>query len=122
MITPNETEAGILTGIKVVDEKSASLAAKKLVEKGVKKVIITLGAAGAYVHTPSFKGMIPTHKVKAIDTTAAGDTFNGALAVALVKGTEMEAAVKFALKAATLSVQRMGAQPSIPYLTEVLEY
>ncbi len=121
MITPNETEAEILTGIKVLDEKSALLAAEKLVGKGTKMVIITMGAAGAYVHTPSFKGLIPTQKVKVLDTTAAGDTFNGALAVALVKGMEIQEAVKFALKAATLSVQRMGAQSSIPHITEVLE-
>jgi ribokinase len=87
--------------------------------KGVENVIITLGAAGAYVHTKEFKGLIPTKKVVALDTTAAGDTFNGALAVALAKGGGMEDAVDFALNAATISVTKMGAQSSIPYLNDL---
>ncbi len=120
MITPNETEAGILTDIKVVDEKSAYLAAEQLVGRGIDQVIITLGAAGAFVYSPTFKGIIPTTQVEVMDTTAAGDTFNGALAVALVEGKDIQSAVRFALKAATISVQRMGAQPSIPTLDEVV--
>lgn len=121
LITPNETEAEKLTGVKVIDEISAKVAAEILLAKGVRHVIITMGAAGAYLHTEEFKGIIPTKKVMALDTTAAGDTFNGALAVALVKGGGMRDAVDFALKAATLSVTKMGAQSSIPYLKEILD-
>jgi ribokinase len=119
MITPNETESKLLTGIAVTDGPSAEASAAIFVEKGVQNVIITMGASGAFVYTKEYKGMVPTEKVKAIDTTAAGDTFNGALAVALAQGNTMENAVKFALKAATLSVQRMGAQSSIPRLEEL---
>jgi ribokinase len=71
------------------------------------------------VHSKEFKGIIPTKKVIALDSTAAGDTFNGALAVALVKGGGMKEAVEFALKAATISVTKMGAQSSIPYLKDL---
>ncbi|MFD2203813.1 ribokinase [Shivajiella indica] len=119
MITPNETEAELLTGIQIRDDDSAESAAKALFGKGVQNVIITLGAGGAFVYTEGFKGRIPTKKVQAVDSTAAGDTFNGALAVALAKGESIEKAVQFALKAATLSVQRMGAQSSIPTLEEL---
>jgi ribokinase len=119
LITPNETETEQLTGVKVFDEKSAYDASEILMAKGVQNVIITMGEAGAYVHSREFKGIIPTKKVKALDTTAAGDTFNGALAVALSKDGEMKEAVDFALKAATLSVTKMGAQSSIPYLKDL---
>ncbi|WP_373493992.1 ribokinase [Aquiflexum sp.] len=115
MITPNETETERLTGVKVFDEKTAEDASEILMAKGVQNVIITMGSAGAYVHTGEFKGVIPTKKVKALDTTAAGDTFNGALVVALVNGDGIKEAVDFALKAATMSVTKMGAQSSIPY-------
>jgi ribokinase len=119
LITPNETEAEFYTGIKVIDANSAKKAAFHFLEKGVQNVIITLGPLGAYVHTKEFEGIIPTAKVTAKDTTAAGDTFNGALAVILGQGTDMVTAVRFALKAATLSVQRVGAQTSIPYLNDL---
>jgi ribokinase len=119
MITPNETETEIMTGLKVSNLQSAREACLKLQEKGVPNVIITMGAAGAYVHTSEFQGIIPTEKVEVKDTTAAGDTFNGALAVALAKKQGIQEAVKFALKAATLSVQRFGAQTSIPFSTEL---
>lgn len=119
MITPNETETEIMTGLKVSNLQSAREASLKLQEKGVPNVIITMGAAGAYVHTSEFQGIIPTEKVEVKDTTAAGDTFNGALAVALAKKQGIQEAVKFALKAATLSVQRFGAQTSIPFSTDL---
>jgi ribokinase len=119
LITPNETEAEFLTGIAIDGEDSAEKAAKFFIERGVQDVIITLGAKGAYLHSSDFKGILPTSKVIAKDTTAAGDTFNGALAVALGKGLPIKDAVNFAMKAATLSVQRMGAQTSIPYLHEL---
>lgn len=119
IITPNETEAEFLTGISVSDISSAALAAARFNASGIQKVIITLGENGAFLAEGNIEEIIPTQRVKAMDTTAAGDTFNGALAVALGRGESMNAAVTFALKAATLSVQRLGAQSSIPYLSEL---
>jgi ribokinase len=114
IITPNETEASMLTGIKVEDQSSACRAAETLVSKGVKSVIITMGSAGAYVHCDDFHGMVPGFKVEAVDTTAAGDTFSGTLAVALAEGRTLEQATVFANAAAALSVTKLGAQPSAP--------
>lgn len=120
VITPNETETAFLTGIKVRDESSAREAAEFFINKGVRIVVITLGAAGAWLYSRDIACMIPAPRVKAIDTTAAGDTFSGALAVALAKGTdELEEAVQFACRAAALAVTRMGAQSSIPVLSEL---
>lgn len=119
-ITPNESEATFLTGIEVIDENSASDAAKALRRKGVKVVIITMGGHGAYVSCEEFEGMIVSRKVEAVDTTAAGDTFNGALAVAMAEGKTIKEAVTFANYAASLSVTKYGAQSSIPNLAEVL--
>ena len=119
VITPNETEAEILTGIKVVDQESAEQAAQALRGKGVGMVVITLGAQGAYVQSEAVSMLVPTRKVESVDTTAAGDTFNGALAVGLANGQSIEEAVKFANQAAALSVTRMGAQSSAPRLEEL---
>ena len=119
LLTPNETEAEMLSGIKIQDISSAGAAASSLQEMGVKNVIITMGATGAFVKSAGFTGMISGEVVKAVDTTAAGDVFNGALAVALAEGTELEKAVVFANKAAALSVTRMGAQSSAPYRKEI---
>ncbi len=114
ILTPNETEAQMLTGIDVTDEDTAQQAAQALCAKGVGSVIITLGAAGAYVYADAFKGMVSGFKVNPVDTTAAGDTFNGTLAVALAEGNSLEQAVSFANAAAALSVTKLGAQPSAP--------
>jgi ribokinase len=114
ILTPNETEAQMLTGIAVQDEAGAQEAAELLHQKGVDVVIITLGAAGAYVHADDFKGMVSGFEVEPVDTTAAGDTFNGTLAVALAEGMSLEQAVIFAHAAAALSVTKLGAQPSAP--------
>lgn len=119
LITPNEIEAEILTGIKVIDAPSAQRAAEKLLQKGVRNVVITMGAAGAFLLNTGFSGMIPVVPVKAVDTTAAGDVFNGALAVAISEGKELKDAVDFANKAAAISVTRMGAQASAPYRKEL---
>jgi ribokinase len=120
LITPNETEVEILTGISVYDISSAEKAATWLQQKGVKNIIVTMGCAGAYLKSESFTGMAPGVKVKAVDTTAAGDVFNGALAVALSEGKDLLEAVQFANKAASISVTRMGAQASAPYRNEIL--
>jgi ribokinase len=119
LITPNETEAEILTGIKVHEISTAENAALFLQKKGVKNVIITMGASGAYVKSESFTGMVPGVKVKAVDTTAAGDVFNGALAVSLAEGKDIRESVAFANKAASISVTRLGAQASAPYRNEI---
>lgn len=119
ILTPNETEAETITGIKISDEGSALAAARRIVEMGVRNVIVTLGARGALVYDGSVCEVIPACKVQAVDTTAAGDIFNGALVVALSEGRSLAEAVRFAVKAAALSVTRIGAQSSAPYRTEV---
>jgi ribokinase len=119
VITPNESEAEILTGIHVVDTPTAQRAAQKLYDMGVANVIITLGSKGAYLLNDAVRMLLPTPPVTPVDTTAAGDCFNGALAVALSEGLAMEKAVSFACLAASISVTRMGAQSSMPYKKEV---
>ena len=119
LITPNETEAEIITGVKITDIPSAEKAAEIIMKRGVKNVIITLGEAGAYIKSEKFTGLIPGIKVIPVDTTAAGDVFNGALAVALSEGKVLNEAVVFANKAASISVTRMGAQASAPYRNEI---
>lgn len=119
IITPNETEAELLTGVKVTNEVSAAKAAKILREKGAKLVIITLGAKGAFLLSDQEEILIPSIQVNAVDTTAAGDTFNGALTVALSEGMEINAAIRFANQAAAISVTRMGAQSSQPVRSEM---
>jgi ribokinase len=119
LLTPNETEAEILSGVKIKDISSAETASSSLQKMGVKNIIITMGAAGAYVKSTGFTGMVSGEAVKAVDTTAAGDVFNGALAVALSEGKEFVKAVAFANKAASISVTRMGAQSSAPYRIEI---
>jgi ribokinase len=120
IVTPNETEAELLTGIKVTDSLSAQKASDELHNKGVKNVVITMGSSGAHISTGSVSKMVSVVPTKAIDTTAAGDVFNGALAVALSEGKELEEAVIFANKASAISVTRMGAQASAPYRNEIL--
>ena len=120
VLTPNETEAEMLTGIKVRSLASAGKAADVLLKRGVGAVIITLGARGAFLATPDEKRLIPTFKTKVVDTTAAGDTFNGALAVALGEGQPLADAVLFANAAAAISVSRLGAQTSTPSRREIL--
>ena len=119
ILTPNETEAEILTGIKVSDMSSAEKAARALHNKGVKTVIITLGSMGALVLHEDIFTHIPAMKVAATDTTAAGDVFCGALVVAITEGRNIVGATEFACKAASLSVTKLGAQASAPYRHEV---
>lgn len=119
IITPNETEAELLSGIKISDRDSVEKAAKKIVEMGVDHVIVTLGSRGAFVYGDGVCEMVAARTVKAIDTTAAGDIFNGALAVALAENRSLIEAAHFACKAAAISVTRIGAQSSAPYRNEV---
>lgn len=119
ILTPNETEAEIISGIKVVDTESAAAAARKIMETGVGQVIVTLGSKGALLCSDKEQTLVPAFKVRAVDTTAAGDIFNGALCVALSEGKEMVNAIRFASAASSISVTRKGAQASAPYRNEV---
>lgn len=128
MITPNETETEILTGVKVTDEQSAAKAASVLHQKGVATVLITLGSKGVYVSRKSStqeqvqSKVIAGFRVNAVDTTAAGDTFNGAFLTALLENKSLDEAIRFAHAAAAISVTRQGAQPSIPTRRETLDF
>jgi len=119
LITPNEKEAETLTGIKVTDYSSAEKAAQIFLEKGVRNVVISMGARGAFIKSADFTGDIPAVKVRVVDITAVGDVFNGALAVGLAEGNDFRNAVVFANKAASISATRMGAQASAPYRKEI---
>ncbi|MEI8043211.1 MAG: ribokinase [Verrucomicrobiota bacterium] len=119
ILTPNETEAELLTGVKVTDEASMQRAADTLLACGVETVILTLGAHGAFVAGPGARQWVRGFKVKPVDTTAAGDIFNGALAVALAEGKPLLDAVRLANAAAAISVTRLGAQPSAPPRREI---
>ena len=120
LITPNETEAEILTEIKVVDQITAHEAATRLQELGAKNVIITLGGKGAYFKTATEEKLVKAFKVHAIDTTAAGDTFLGALVSRLNKDfSNLEESIIYASKASSIAVQKVGAIPSIPTEAQV---
>lgn len=116
IITPNETEAATITNIQVVDEGSAKKAAAKLHALGIEAVIITIGSKGAFYDYNGQSELVPAFKVKAVDTTAAGDTFIGAMVSVLKPDfSNLKEAIVFANKASSLTVQSYGAQPSIPY-------
>ncbi|CAI1879369.1 MULTISPECIES: ribokinase [Serratia] len=119
MITPNETEAQRLTGIAVDNETDAARAAQALHDKGIATVIITLGSRGVWLSENGNGKLVPGFKVQAVDTIAAGDTFNGALVTALLEGKVMADAVRFAHAAAAIAVTRPGAQPSVPWREEI---
>ncbi|MDH6315062.1 ribokinase [Parabacteroides sp. PF5-5] len=119
LITPNETEAEMLSGIKIVDLATAKEAAIEICKLGVENVVITLGSKGALVYGDGAFNVVDAFKVEAVDTTAAGDVFNGALCAALLEGHALVDAVRFACKAASISVTRNGAQESAPYRNEI---
>lgn len=121
-ITPNETEAEILTGIKVASDDDARRAGAKLLELGAGNVIVTMGRRGAMLMNSNESSLIPAFVVNAVDATAAGDAFNGGLAYAIASGRELKDAVKFANAVAALAVTRMGAQPSMPTRDELEQF
>ncbi len=122
ILTPNESEAELLTGVKVDGQNGAAEAARVLMSKGIQTVLITLGPSGTFVATKDSSELVPSFKVKAVDTTAAGDIFNGALAVALAEGRPLKEAVRFANAAAALSVTKLGAQPSAPRRADIEQF
>jgi ribokinase len=119
VLVPNETEAGLLCGFAVTGVESARRAADALREQGAHSVIVTLGGEGVWFAGPRGEGHVPALKVTTVDTTAAGDTFIGALAVELAAGAQMRDAIAFGIRAAALSVTRIGAQASIPHRADV---
>ncbi|MGZ5424882.1 MAG: ribokinase [Candidatus Aminicenantales bacterium] len=119
VLTPNEHEAEILTGVAVRDERGAREASARLRARGPATVVITLGERGVFAAAREFEGLVPAFKVDPVDTTAAGDVFNGALAVALAEKLPLVAALRFAQAAAAISVTRPGAQPSAPMRAEI---
>ncbi|OMF83877.1 ribokinase [Paenibacillus sp. FSL R7-0273] len=121
-LTPNETEAGILSGVEVSGMESAEQAARILLQKGVQNVIITLGSKGALIVNGAHCEHVQGFPVKAVDTVAAGDSFNGALAYQLTSGKPLAAAVRFANAVGALAVGRQGAIPSLPKLAEVEQF
>jgi ribokinase len=121
VLTPNETEAQIITGLPVGSVEEAERAAIDLLTRGVGAVVVTLGAQGAMIADESGPRHAPGISVNVVDTTGAGDAFSGALAVALAEGADLDAAVQFANVAAALQVARMGTAPAMPYRAEVEE-
>ncbi len=119
VLTPNETEAAILSGIEVTNKDTAETAARELLKCGVKAVALTMGAKGFLLAAGETTEFVPAVKVDAVDTTAAGDAFTGALAVGLAQGQTLRDAAFFANHVAALSVTRMGAQSSMPTRHEV---
>lgn len=122
LVTPNEVEAEGLTGVQVTDLESADRAASILLEKGVQNVLITLGSKGAYIWSEGRSEIIPAYNVKTVDTTGAGDAFNGGLVTALAEGKDIWEAARFANALAAISVQRLGTTPSMPTRAEIDEF
>lgn len=122
ILTPNKNEAEFLSGIQITDLDTAEKSARLLMKKGPSVIVITLGSEGALLFDGSITKHIPVPRVKVVDSTAAGDTFNGALAVTLAEGKSLEDAVFFANHAAALSVQKAGAQQSVPTRNEVTNF
>ncbi|MDF2856334.1 MAG: ribokinase [Neobacillus sp.] len=119
-ITPNETEAFELSGVEVKDEQTALTASKKLHEMGVGTVIITMGKQGAFVYTGGDQGkLVSGYKVEAVDTTGAGDAFNGGFAHALSIGKTLDEAITYANAVAALSVTKIGTAPAMPHKHQV---
>ena len=117
--TPNETEAEFYTGIKITNEKEAKQAADKLINLGIKKISITLGEKGLFYSDGQEEIHLKASSVKAIDTTGAGDAFNGALAFSLFKGKPIKACLELANKAAGLSTTKLGAGDAMPFINDI---
>ena len=119
LCVPNQTEISLLGDVEVTDDSSLNLAVRNVREKGISDVVVTLGSRGSLVISGNQRVFVPSHKVKAVDTTAAGDTFCGAIAVGLSEGMTLVEASCFATRASALTVQKMGAQESIPFRKDI---
>ncbi|HXK58608.1 MAG TPA: ribokinase [Acidobacteriota bacterium] len=119
IITPNETEAEILTGIRPDSQEQLRKAAEELLRRGVNTVVITMGGKGSFLVSGEETGMVPTVPIRPVDTTAAGDAFNAALAIALAEGRGLRESISFANRAGALTATRLGAQPSLPTRAEL---
>lgn len=122
IVSPNETEAEALTGVRIRDLDDAGAAAERLLAAGAKTAVIKLGARGAMWATRARTTHVPGYVVKAVDTTAAGDAFTAALGVALLRGDSMEEAIRFGNAAGALACAKPGAQPSLPTAAEVVQF
>ena len=120
LIIPNQTEIALMTGIEANDEEGAAKAVEALQSKGTKDVIVTMGSKGSMVYNNGKATFVPSRKVNAVDTTAAGDTYCGGLCVALSEGKDIIAAAEFATASSALTVQKRGAQDSIPYRKDII--
>ena len=120
-LTPNENEIGLITKMPYDTIDNIKLAGKCLIDKGAQNVLVTLGEKGAYLKNKNEDIIIPTMKVKAVDTTGAGDCFNGVFAIYLALGKSVIEAIKYANVASSISVTRPGTVPSLPYKEEVEE-
>ena len=119
LLIPNETEAGYISGVNISGDEDIPAAMMEIQKLGVKDVIITVGSRGVCARIDGEVVNVPAFKVKAVDTTAAGDTFCGALCVALANGKPLVEAIRFGCKASSISVTRRGAQMSMPRLSEI---
>jgi ribokinase len=119
LITPNQSEAAMLTGIDIENSNAAKIAAQQLLEMGANNVALTLGEQGVILASPRGIEVIAAPTVSALDSTAAGDCFNGALATALVRGATLKEAIEFACHAASIAVTRLGAQNAMPHEQEL---
>ena len=119
IITPNESETEILTGMPTETDNQAIEAAHLLLSKGIETVILTLGSRGSFLLTKKMEKLIPAYSVEVVDTTAAGDAFCGALAASLAHGINIEKSVKIANAAGALAVTKLGAEPSLPSREEI---
>ena len=122
LLTPNETELEIISGVSIENEEDIQKAAQIMIEKGVKELIVTLGSKGSLYINKEKSMFKKAYKVEAIDTTAAGDSYTGALAVALSNDKDVEEAMDFASKVGALSVMKEGAQSSLPTLEDVKNF
>ncbi|HEY8889094.1 MAG TPA: ribokinase [Clostridium sp.] len=120
--TPNEVEASILSGVTIETIEDARAAAQIFIDRGTENVIITLGSKGALVVTSSKVEMIESYKVNAVDTTGAGDAYNGGFATAIAEGKDIFEAAKFASAVGALSVTKIGTSPAMPYRKEIDEF
>ena len=122
LLTPNETELEVLSDVKIETEEDVLKAAKVLINKGIKELIVTLGSKGClYINKDGFK-RFSSYKVDAVDTTAAGDSFTAAIAVGLSEGKQIDEAIDFASKVGALTVTKEGAQSSLPYRQDVIDF